>query len=67
MTAFAPLHSYSAPPRQSTVAGAGGVGRECQAQVIESSSEQPWAEFCKGLKEPAFLLPVTSLGDADHS
>lgn len=66
MNAFAPFQRHSAPLRQSADAGASGGQREYQAQVIESCGEQPWAEFCKGLKEPAFLLAVVGLADPNH-
>jgi hypothetical protein len=32
-------------------------------QVIESWSEQPWAEFCMELDQPAFLLPITGFAE----
>jgi hypothetical protein len=65
VTAFAPLQRYSALPSQPSAAGS--VEGECQPQVVESSGELPWAEFCKSLKEPAFLLAVTGFGDLDYS
>jgi hypothetical protein len=33
--------------------------------VVESSAELPWADFCKSLQRPAFLLPVTGFGDLE--
>jgi hypothetical protein len=67
MTAFAPLQRYHALPGQLGATGASGVDLEGEALVIESSGEQPWAEFCKGLREPAFLLAVTGFGDLDYA
>jgi hypothetical protein len=32
-------------------------------QVIESWTEQSWAEFCMELDQPAFLLPITGFAD----
>jgi hypothetical protein len=32
-------------------------------QVIDSWSEQPWAEFCMELDQPAFLLPITGFAE----
>lgn len=32
-------------------------------QVIESFTEQPWAEFCSALDKPAFLLPITGFAE----
>jgi hypothetical protein len=31
--------------------------------VIESWTEQPWAEFCSALEQPAFLLPITGFAE----
>jgi hypothetical protein len=31
--------------------------------VIESCTEQPWAEFCSLLDKPAFLLPITGFAE----
>jgi hypothetical protein len=33
--------------------------------VIESSGDEPWAEFCKALVRPAFLLPDSGFGDLE--
>jgi hypothetical protein len=33
--------------------------------VVESSADQPWAEFCESLDQPAFLMPVTGFGDLE--
>jgi hypothetical protein len=33
--------------------------------VMESSGDEPWAEFCKALVRPAFLLPNTGFGDLE--
>ena len=35
------------------------------ATVIESSADQPWAEFCATLEQPVFLMPVTGFGDLE--
>jgi hypothetical protein len=35
--------------------------------VIESPSEQAWADFCSTLERPAFLLPITGFGDLEQS
>jgi hypothetical protein len=35
------------------------------ASVVESSGDQPWAEFCGSLDQPAFLMPVTGFGDLE--
>jgi hypothetical protein len=32
-------------------------------QPMESGSEQPWAEFCRELDRPAFLLPITGYAE----
>ena len=45
----------------------GGNNLSQVSQVIESSGDEPWAEFCSGLKEPAFLLAVTGFGDLDYA
>lgn len=65
LTAIAPNQRHSALPGQ-PAQGANG-GRECDVpcEVIETSGDQPWAEFCMGLKEPAFLLAVTGFGDLE--
>jgi hypothetical protein len=33
--------------------------------IIDSPSDQPWAEFCGQLEQPAFLMPVTGFGDLE--
>ena len=33
--------------------------------VIESSADEPWAEFCASLEQPVFLMPVTGFGDLE--
>ena len=35
--------------------------------IVESPLEQPWAEFCRSLKRPAFLLADSSLDDLEQS
>lgn len=43
----------------------GGTHRSVST-VIESSADQPWAEFCSGLKRPAFLLPDSDSCDLEQ-
>ena len=35
------------------------------SKVMESSGDEPWAEFCKALVRPAFLLPDSGFGDLE--
>ena len=48
------------------------LGRACVCSarakvspIIDSPSDQPWAEFCGQLEQPAFLMPVTGFGDLE--
>jgi hypothetical protein len=34
--------------------------------IIESPLEQPWAEFCRSLKRPAFLLADSGFADLEQ-
>jgi hypothetical protein len=34
--------------------------------IIESPLEQPWADFCRSLKRPAFLLADSSFADLEQ-
>ena len=38
-------------------------GQHAQPQVIESSGDLPWSEFCGTIEEPVFLLPITGFAD----
>lgn len=33
--------------------------QQSQPELIENSTDEPWVDFCRGLKRPAFLLPFT--------
>lgn len=50
----APLDSTY--PRQVRIPGTAELCRDCV--VEESSAEEPWADFCRGLVRPAMLLPM---------
>jgi hypothetical protein len=42
----------------------GRAQKLCAAAVIvESAADQPWAEFCRALKRPAFLLADNSFAE----
>lgn len=43
-------------PRQIHIPGTAELCRDCV--VVESSAEEPWADFCRGLVRPAMLLPM---------
>jgi hypothetical protein len=64
----------SCPTCSEPEANSHGLGNvEAQAQctcanyseVIETSADQPWADFCETLDQPAFLMPVTGFGDLE--
>ena len=43
---------------------AGRAQKLCAVSVIvESAADQPWAEFCRALKRPAFLLADSAFAE----
>ena len=54
----------------SDTAGNARLGRNCScpnppSPVVETSGDQPWAEFCESLDQPVFLMPVTGFADLE--